>query len=337
MIVQFNTTGMAVNASVLVGGKQLTVDYGSGQTDFMSVSISDLTIQIGQAIWLSGSVSLTSGVTVSGMTGSTFAGSGLTVFFGNGPGLLANGDANPLAVGLLITNASVVLFKDQATGKYALDATGTVTLVGVSNATVSGTGRVRINPFAQAIDATIALPGSGTSLPLAFLSSEAPATSGGAPFVSAGGLGLNLNVFGQAITGDLSLTDANGVVTVGIANASISLSDGSGNVSSRGPPLASVTNASGQLQVSSAGVVGGLTGTVAVTLPGAAVTGTFSVLVNTTGAAPTGPINGQTIPAGNFFELTAGERVDRHRRPEPHRGDPDAVAHDDQRASPSPP
>ncbi len=305
VIVQFNTTGMAVNASVLVGGKQLTVDYGSGQTDFMSVSISDLTIQIGQAIWLSGNVSLTSGVTVSGLTGSTFAGSGLTVFFGNGPGLLANGDANPLAVGLLITNASVVLFQDQATGKYALDATGTVTLVGVSNATVSGTGRVRINPFAQAIDATIALPGSGTSLPLAFLSSEAPATSGGAPFVSAGGLGLNLNVFGQAITGDLSLTDANGVVTVGIANASISLSDGSGNVSSRGPPLASVTNASGQLQVSPAGVVGGLTGTVAVTLPGAAVTGTFSVLVNTTGAAPTGTINGQTIPAGNFFELTA--------------------------------
>ncbi|HET8980295.1 MAG TPA: hypothetical protein VFN87_19240, partial [Solirubrobacteraceae bacterium] len=305
VIVQFNTTGAAVNATVTLGGRQLTVDYGSGQSDFFSVSISDLTIQIGQAIWLSGNVSLTTGVTVSGMTGSTFAGSGLTVFFGNGPGLLANGDVNPLAVGLLISNASVVLFKDDATGKYALDASGTVSLVGVPNATVGGTGRVRINPFTQAINATVALPGSGTSLPLVFLAPGEAATSATAPFVSAGGLGLSLNLYGQAIGGDLSLTDSAGVITVGIANASVSLSDGSGNVSSRGPPLASVTNGSGQLQISPSGVVGGLTGTVAVTLPGASVTGTFSVLVNTTGAAPSGPINGQSIPAGTFFELTA--------------------------------
>ena len=41
----------------------------------------------------------------------TFAGTGLTLFFGEGPMTLANGQQNPLARGLLITNATVGLIR----------------------------------------------------------------------------------------------------------------------------------------------------------------------------------------------------------------------------------
>ncbi len=309
VILQINTTGGPVNATVTLGGQQLTVDYGAGQGNLFSISVSDLTIQIGQNIWLSGSVSLTSGVNAGSpsLSGSTFAGSGLTVFFGNGPGLLANGDANPLAVGLLITNANVVLFTD-GNGKYALDASGTVALVGTNGVSASGTGRVRVNEFQSTFNETVALPGSGTSLPLVFQSSSDVATAT-APSVSVGGLGLNLNVFGQTLTGDLSLSDTAGAITVAIANASVSLSDGNGNVSSRGPPLATLTNGSGQLKISSTGVVGGLSGTVAITIPGASVSGTFTLALNTTGQADSVTVNSVStpVPAGNFFSLNASQ------------------------------
>ncbi len=50
-----NTTGGAVNATVSLGGQQLTVDYGVQQGQLFAVSITDLSLNIGNLVTLEGS------------------------------------------------------------------------------------------------------------------------------------------------------------------------------------------------------------------------------------------------------------------------------------------
>ena len=87
----------------------------------------------------------------------------------------------------------------------------------------------------------------------------------------------------------------------------MSLSDGNGSVSSRGPPIAQLTNGSGEIDISSAGVTGGLAGTVTIAPPGATLTGTFQLLVNTTALPSSVTLAGQStpLPAGPYFEFSA--------------------------------
>ena len=101
--------------------------------------------------------------------------------------------------------------------------------------------------------------------------------------------------------------------------AQVSLSDGNGSVSSRGPPIAQLTNGSGEIDISSAGVTGGLAGTVTITPPGATLIGTFQLLVNTTAQASSVTLSGQStpLPAGPYFEF-----------PRPARDDPGCDADD---------
>ena len=81
------------------------------------------------------------------------------MFFGDGPLTLGNGERNPVARGLLISGATVGLVRD-GTGKYAVDATGTVSLIGFPDVTVGGTVRVRYNDIGS-VHQTIAV-GSAT-------------------------------------------------------------------------------------------------------------------------------------------------------------------------------
>ncbi|MGH2928797.1 MAG: hypothetical protein ACRDL8_11400, partial [Solirubrobacteraceae bacterium] len=303
LTLQIDTMTAAVDQTITLGGQQLTVDYGTQTSTLFSLGVSNLSLTIDNLVTVEGAITYTSS---NGY--SVFAGNGLTIFFGNGPAQLANGDPNPLATGLEITGATVALLKD-VSGNYALDASGTVQLVGVSGVSASGTIRVQINTFtrtgafASGINETIALSGSGSSLPLVF-SSDQMAASATAPFSSVSGLGLSFNMLGQSLTGDVTVTDSSGAIAISIANAQISLSDGNGNVSSRGPPFAQLTKGTGTLQLSSSGVAGTFTGTVAVTLPGASLTGTFGLQINTTSAAVATP----TLLAGPYiqFSVTGG-------------------------------
>src|SRR5690606_36740180 len=84
---------------------------------------------------------------------------GVTVFLGSGPALLPSGAPNPLAVGVLLSNATIGLVEfTDGTGGWALVASGTVSLVGVAGVTVSGTTSVRLNTTQDAI--------TGESLPI---------------------------------------------------------------------------------------------------------------------------------------------------------------------------
>ena len=302
VLLQINTTGGAVNASVMLGGQPVTIDYSASQGSLFSLSISNLSLNIDNVVTIGGTISYST-IMLGGISGKDFAGTGLTLFFGNGPAQLSNGDPNPLAVGVEITNATIALFTD-GNGNYALNATGTVQLVGTGSVTASGQGTIQVNTFTSAFtNITIALPGSGgQSLPLDLPGAPTATT----PFYSVGALGLNLNIFGQTLSGDVTVTDPNGTIEVNVSNAQVSLSDGNGSVNSRGPPFAQLTNGSGEIDISSAGVAASVSGSVAFTLPSVSLIGTFSLQVNTTAQAMTlVGTPATTLSAGPYFQLAA--------------------------------
>ena len=299
---QINTTGGAVNATVTVGGQTLTINYGAGEGNVFSVSISSLSLNIDNVATLEGSIS-TSNVTVDGVAAIEFAGSGLTVFVGNGPAYLSDGSQNPLAQGLLITNASVALIQLADKSAVAFFAQGTVQLIGMSGVTMSGQITVRVNTFNHGFTETLTIPGGGT-VPLNFGPGED--ASAGVAFTSVSGTGINVGFGGQTLSADVTVTRPSGGFVIGIANASFSLSPGSGSAGARAPPIAQLSNGSGQLVLSQAGVFGAVAGTVAVNVPGVTFGGSFSLLVNTTAIAQSVALSGTTtnLPVGPYVELT---------------------------------
>ena len=99
--IRFNTTGGAVNESVMLDGQQLTVDFGASEGHAFSVSVSGLSLNIDNVVTIEGNVNFTTFTDAEGdAAGWAFTGTGLQVFFGNGPATLQNGDINPLAEGL---------------------------------------------------------------------------------------------------------------------------------------------------------------------------------------------------------------------------------------------
>jgi hypothetical protein len=299
---QINTTGGAVNATVMVGGQTLTINYGANEGHLFSVSISSLSLNIDNVATLEGSIA-TSNTTVDGLAATQFAGSGLTIFVGNGPAYLADGTPNPLAQGLLISGATVALLQLADKSAIAFFAQGTVQLIGMPGVTISGQITVRVNSFTHGFSETLTIAGGGT-VPLNFGPGED--ASSGVAFASVGGTGINVGFGGQTLSADVTITRPSGGFVIGLANASFSLSPGSGTAGARAPPIAQLTNGSGQLVLSPAGVFGAVAGTVAVNVPGVTFGGSLSLLVNETASAQSVALAGSTtnLPVGPYVEVT---------------------------------
>ncbi len=126
--------------------------------------------------------------------------------------------------------------------------------------------------------------------------------------MSVSATGASLTVLGQTISGNFTLTpvqlpDNTPATAIAASDVSISLGTATAGVS--------MTNGQGVLLLTSSGLAGQLSGTVAVTLPGASMSGTFGVIVNTTANAVSTSVTlaGSPVaidaPAGPYFELTA--------------------------------
>ncbi len=294
LLLRVNTTGATVDETLQVAGRSLAIRFGEQEKDLLAVSISDLSLDIAGVVSVEGSVSFTS-ATIAALGGAveTFAGTGLTIFFGDGPYRLANGELNPLARGVIVSNATVGLIRNSS-GKFALDAIGQIAIVGSSDASLSGTGRVRVNNFGVTVSQTLAIAGTTSQVVLDFGAGE---TGASATFSAVSGLGLQLKLLGQTLSGDLTFVKDSAGLRIDAANAELSISDGGSGLSARGPPFLTLRNGTGSLTIGTAGVAGSIAGTVALSLPGIALTGTFSLDVNTT-SAPSG-----LLPAGPYFRL----------------------------------
>ena len=277
-LIRVNSTGFDVNESVEVDGRTLEITIGAATT--WQVSVSDMTVQIGDFVVIEGSISIQPGVV---------AGTGLRIFIGRGPAFLGTGGINPLATGVLVTDATIGVFTDSA-GKHALTATGTVQLVGVDGVTLAGTVAIRYNDTGAAVDKTIAIAGS-TDAPVVvkFAGNETSFSLTGA----------RIGLLGQQLTADLAVEKAaNGDLLIGIANGSIDLGGSVG-----------LNNAGGVVLVTSTGLAGRVSGTVAVTAPGVTFGAGLTVAFNSTGLAVdrsvtvAGTPTALVLDAGRFVRL----------------------------------
>ena len=57
VLLQINTTGGAVNASVMLGGQPVTIDYSASQGTLFSLSISNLSLNIDNVVTVEGTIS----------------------------------------------------------------------------------------------------------------------------------------------------------------------------------------------------------------------------------------------------------------------------------------
>ncbi len=309
-LLRINTTGAAVSRTVGFGGRDVAIVFDTGD-DVFSLSFSSLAIDIAGVVTIEGAITYETITLTAGSGGgqaAAFAGSGLKVFFGDGPATLADGSANPLARGILLAGATISLIKVSGSpDDFALDALGTVGVLGFDDAAVSGEVRVRVNSFDHAIDEVRTLA-SGAGLDLRFSDPGEIGVTGGPAYSSVSGTGLELRVLGQVLTGDVAFTRGAGTLTLAATDVRFTLRDGDSSTGARGPPIAQLSNGSGELRLSGAGAVGGFTGTLTLALDGVQVAGdVFEVLVNTTSQEATAPavLEATDIPAGPFFRVSA--------------------------------
>ena len=293
VLLRVNTTGLAVDEVISVGGRDLPVSFTSGAEVF-SISVTGGTLTIGGVVTIEGDFTASP---------TEFAGRNLTVFVGDGPAFLEDGSRNPLARGVLITDAVVGFVV--VGGLYGLDVRGTVELVGFAGVTLSGTIRARVNERTVAWTDTTAFPDGNGDVVLAFTDGTGGSADeravGSTPFVAVTGVDLQVSVLGQTFSGDLAFARTAAGLTVTAENVTLVLRDGA-------TAIASLTDGAGEIQLGSSGVAAVISGTVALTLPGVSVSGALTLAVNTTGSAvafdAAGTTLDGTLPAGPYLRLT---------------------------------
>ena len=302
---RINTTTSAVNQTITLNGVPISIVFGSGEvassgSPFFQVFGGSLSLNIANFVSIEGSFSFTN---LTSPPRKAFAGTGVTIFLGQGPAYLSGGVLNPSAVGLLLTNATIGLVDYTVNGKdvFALDATGTIQVLGVSGVTLSGTARVRVNNSGQVVSETLTIPnatGNAADVPVMFPTADL--------VTSFAATNLQLTVLGQTLLGDFTFskqsTATGNVVIVTAANVSLSLGGGAN------PPV-QVTNGSGVLQLSSAGLAGTLSANLSVNVPNVSVSGTFGLSINNTANpvtfTPPGATSATSIPAGPYVRVSA--------------------------------
>ena len=276
--VGFNSSTSAIDDTVVVNGVTIPVVFTSpGQIakngqPYISVSGSGV-LSLGGFVEIEGQNFSWNNQTMQPAVGT------LIVFLGQGPAFLSDGTLNPTARGVFLTIDHYESV--QASGGYAFEATGTLTVVGLSGITVSGTVTVEFNSTGQSEFGIAA----GTP---------------SAPTVNFSGLPVMVSVEGLSLTGDIgfaydgtsftvqfgSSALPNGTTASSADDVVLGLGPSTGTAPNLQYPVL-VTIPSGSLTLSSAGVFGEFAATAALNVPGFSSSVTGQVQVNTTSASQT--------------------------------------------------
>ncbi|NDV62833.1 hypothetical protein G0Q06_10260 [Puniceicoccales bacterium CK1056] len=208
------------------------------------------------------------------------AAAGMTVFIGEGDAILPDSSINPLARGLLITDAVVGVVK--VGSDYAVVATGSGSIIGASGVVLSGPIQARVNMLQTAVSKIISVEGSVPPdfINLDFDPSEVASPSGD-PFQEILGNSVGIGVIGQTIFGDLSVrklslnrnSTIEGALNFGIFNAIT-------NLGNEVTDIVTLSDVSGDLLIMSDGTAGVLAGLFS--SPALSSAGDFFLQVNTT-------------------------------------------------------
>ena len=214
---RINTRDTGITRTITAGGEVLEIAFTSDEVATVNAPFVDV---------FGGSVSLVIGDFVSIEADATWSADTLTatnvvLFVGSGPLFLEDdqgertAEINPLAVGLRIFDADLKV--TQSGDTYLMLAYGTLDLVGVQNADITGSVRLEINTTAN--DASVEVL------------DDTPAVRGSA-LIEAGvvrviGTDLTVAVGSQEFSADLSFEKADdGTITVGVTNTTIILASG---------------------------------------------------------------------------------------------------------------
>ena len=144
---EVNTTGQAVNQTVTVNGTAITVNVPVLASPFIAFVAEDVNINLDNVVEIYGNFTLTAG---------SFTGSGLQLFVGSGPYENSDGSLNAGAIGVLVDQATLSFAAapgaSASAGQYALNATGTLKLVGLDGLSVSGDVTFEINTTSSTLD-----------------------------------------------------------------------------------------------------------------------------------------------------------------------------------------
>ena len=99
IMISINNTGSAIDEDVSLNGTKINVFF-EDESDVFSVSVSNASITVGNLLTLEGSF-------FSDVNGCQSAGTGISIFMGEGPVRFADGSLNPLARGILVEDAAV--------------------------------------------------------------------------------------------------------------------------------------------------------------------------------------------------------------------------------------
>ncbi|HEX5859287.1 MAG TPA: hypothetical protein VFY91_14380, partial [Microbacterium sp.] len=281
VLLQVNTTPAAIDTTLSVAGTDIVFTLPappSGQMIF-SLSVSNLTLTIGDFVTIEGDLTYSDTV-IDGLPVRVVAATGLTIFLGRGPAFLASGALNPLAVGVLLTGASIGLI-EMGNG-HALVATGTVSLIGVAGVTLIGTTMVRVNSTGQAIDQTIEIPGSTLPGVAVKFATAAAVTE----FIVSD---ATLAFGGQSLSGTFAFGRTATDLTVAVTDGAVAFGDA--------VQLGTIT---GDMVIRAGGIAGTLSATVTIAALG--VDGVAAaVAVNSAPAAVT--VGTATLPGGPYVRV----------------------------------
>ncbi|CAB5080406.1 hypothetical protein D3OALGB2SA_510, partial [Olavius algarvensis associated proteobacterium Delta 3] len=278
ILLRINNTLGPVDETIDLGGRPVVIRFGADEGDVFEVSLSELSLNIADFVTIEGSVAFSDRTLSGGQAAQVFAGEGLDIFLGQGPARLENGDINPLATGLRLSEGSIGLIKLGDT--FALWAEGSVSLLGVGGVTLTGSATVRVNTTGLIIDETLTIPGSANGgIAVQFDTSDTVR--------SFEALNAELGLLGKTLSGDFAFDQSDGSLTIAADNVSLSLGDGNTD-------LVSIVDGEGVLMISGAGLAGRLNATILENIPGVELTGTFELALNTTGA----PVN-ETVMVGD--------------------------------------
>ena len=300
IFLRINNTGAAVAETITLGADELAIEFSAVEGNVFTVVLSDLSLVIGDLVYIEGSFSFTN----SGdrqVVGAT----GVEIFVGEGPRLLEDGSENSLARGFLLSNATFALvkFTDGAVETFALQATGTVSVIGIGGLTLGGTVTLRYNSFQQAIDETVS---TGDSSAPVVMTADQTASLNGNAFFEIDGLGLALEVAGQAIMANVNVSRYR---SGGRQVFRASLDQGSASFSANGTDLLTLSDLSGNVFLFDDGIAAQAAGSLAFGVGPVSASGSYSLQINTTGNTITenfvvgNATRGVTIAAGPYLRI----------------------------------
>ena len=311
LVLHFNNTGSVVNEELLVGDDRIKIIFGSAD-DVFSISLLGGSLNIGGIVTVEGDLSFSeqNGYKVLGADN-------MTLFVGEGKLRLDNGELNPFAKGLMISEATVGLVKqgEGDAAKYALSAEGQVSVVGISGLSLSGPISISYNGFDQLIEQTVTIVGTTKRVAVKFVNDQVAIAQEAFYEIKGFDTPIAIDVAGQRVTANFSVrrfasvgSDKDDSLEFGLTNVEASFGDGTSD-------FVTLSEGKGALLSMPNGVALQASGTVSMKIPEAdqdppfSLSGTMDLKINNVGVAfdrdvtVEGDVVDLDLPAGPYTKF----------------------------------